>query len=114
MSIEPQTPGQSLKKAGMDQISSHNSKTLEWVLLFIKQCRDGHLRTKNHDRVFTIEDLIHDYENIFEKKVPYNLAGVIGAQARAKDYVEEVGPYVQAKDKERHANKIPLCRWKLY
>lgn len=106
--------GAQLKEQGIAQTADHNPKMLEHVLIYIKLAREGHLRTRFHDRIFTIEDLIHDFEKCFYKKVPSNLAGSIGSQARRLGYVEEIGHYVKAKDPERHDNKVPILRWALY
>lgn len=106
--------GAQLKGHGMSLVADHNPKMLEHVLIHIKLAREGHLRTRFHDRVFTIEDLIHDFEKCFYKKVPSNLAGSIGSQARRFGYVEETGKWVEAKDEERHGNRVPQLRWKLY
>lgn len=107
--------GMQLKVEGIEATINHNPEITKQVVIFLEQARICRLRrAERWDEVFTVADLIAQFEVGFGRQVPHQLAGAIGRMARQRGVIEETNQWVASKRDARHCNRVPLCRWKLY
>lgn len=88
-----------------------NPETLAMFIRELGWMRNGRLRTMP-TQTFTCEEIIKDAQERIYLKAPTSLYGVISKRMRDLGLIEETGGWVSAKREERHANRVPLCKWK--